>query len=87
MSAKAPPAGLRCQRMARVPAEHVAATVNDACAPAATLRLAGCCVIVKTGAAAVTVSAALLLVALPATLLATARKVAPLSARAVAATA
>ena len=52
-------------------------------APATTLTLAGCCVIVSTGAAAVTVSVASLLVALPATLVATASKTAPLSVIAV----
>jgi hypothetical protein len=80
MSTNAPPPELRCQRIASVPEEQIAATVNDACAPAATVRFAGCWVMVSTGAAALTVKVALLLVALPATLLAIARKVAPLSA-------
>ena len=83
MSTKPAPPVLRCQRTASVPEEQVAATVNDACAPAATVRSAGCWVMVRTGAAALTVSVAVLLVALPATLLAIARKVAPLSARVV----
>ena len=66
--------------MFRVPELQVPPTVNVAVAPAATLRLAGCGVIVRTGALVATVSVAALLVALPATLLTTARKAAPLSA-------
>src|SRR3978361_335420 len=73
------PAGLRCRLMPRVPLLHVPPTVNAACAPAATLRLAGCGEIVSTGALAVTVSVPSLLVALPKALLTTARKVAALA--------
>ena len=62
-----------------MPLLQVPPTVKDAGAPATTAALAGCGEIVRTGAVAVTVSVALLLVALPAALLATARKVAPLS--------
>ena len=69
----------RCHCTASVPELQVAATVNVACVPATTLVLAGCCVIVNTGTAAVTVRVAALLVAVPAMLVTTARKVAPLS--------
>ena len=79
----APPSLLRCHCTSSVPLLQVPATVNVAVAPATTVRFAGCCVIVSTGGAAVTVSVASLLVALPATLLATAWKTAPLSLRAV----
>ena len=70
--------------MPSVPELQVAATLNEAEVPATTLMLAGCCVIVRTGAAATTVKVALLLVALPATFVTTARKTAPLSPRTVA---
>ena len=88
MSAKvsdAPEPWLRCHCTTSVPELQVPATVNAADVPATTLMLAGCCVIVSTGALAVTVSVALLLVALPAMFVTTARKTAPLSPSTVAA--
>jgi hypothetical protein len=57
-----------------------AATVKVAVAPAVTVTLAGWVVMVGAVAAAFTVSVALLEVALPALLVTTQRKVAPLSA-------
>ena len=68
-----------------MPLLHVPPTVNDATAPATTDVLAGCGVMVSTGAALVTLSVAALLVALPIALLTTARNSAPLSASVVSA--
>ena len=67
------------QRWFRQYVLQVAATVNVAAAPAATLASSGCCVIVSTGRAAVTVSTASRLVTEPAALLTTTWNAAPLS--------
>jgi len=76
---------LRCHWTFNAPLLQVAATLKLAETPAVTVASAGCWVIVSTRTAAATVNAALLLVALPARLLTTARKTAPVSVGAVAA--
>ena len=81
-----PPSLLRCHCTSSVPLLQVPPTVKVALEPAATDTSAGCGVIVRTGAAAVTVKVASLLLALPATLVATASNTAPLSVIAVVAT-
>lgn len=68
-----------------MPALQVAATRKLAGVPAATAVATACSVTVNTGTLMRTVSVAALLVAVPAALLTTARKVAPLSASTVAA--